>query len=102
LIETREGERGQGSGLFAGVDTALHGHAAYVALVDTARALLNPSHPAAIVPLLARALHALGSAPADTAQRAPLEAALATAAGVSLDGGGCGWSHPCFRWRRAS
>jgi len=86
LIETREGERGEGSGLFAGVDTVLHGHAAYVALVDTARALLNPSHPAAIVPLLARALHALGSAPADTAQRAPLEAALATAAGVSLDG----------------
>src|SRR5207302_81900 len=53
---------------------------------DTAGALLNPSHPAAIVPVLARALHALGSAPADTAQRAPLEVALATAAGVSLDG----------------
>src|SRR3989442_9828486 len=88
LIETREAGsgKGEGDGLFAGVDTVLHGHAAYVALVDTARALLNPSHPAAIVPVLARALHALGSAPADTAQRAPLEAALATAAGVSLDG----------------
>ena len=88
LIETREGGRGkgEGDGLFAGVDTVLHGQARFVALVDTARALLNPSHPAAIVPVLARALHALGSAPADTAQRAPLEVALATAAGVSLDG----------------
>src|SRR5207247_2413490 len=55
-------------------------------LVDTARALLNPSRPAAIVPLLARALYALGSAPADSGQRAPLEVALAAAAGVSLDG----------------
>src|SRR3989454_10357294 len=88
LIETREGGSGRGEGneLFAGVDTVLHGQARFLALVDTARALLNPSHPAAIVPLLARALHALGSAPADTAQRAPLEAALATAGGVSLDG----------------
>src|SRR5438876_928072 len=72
--------------IFPGTPRIHHGRAAYVALVDTARALLNPSHPAAIVPVLARALHALGSAPADTAQRAPLEVALATAAGVSLDG----------------
>src|SRR2546426_6414965 len=88
LIETREGGSGRGEGneLLAGVDPVLHGQARFLALVDTARALLNPSHPAAIVPLLARALHALGSAPADTAQRAPLEAALATAGGVSLDG----------------
>src|SRR3989442_2937891 len=88
LIETREGGRGKGEGddLFAGVDTVLRGQARFVALVDTARALLNPSRPAAIAPVLARALHALGSAPADTGQRAPLEVALATAAGVSLDG----------------
>ncbi len=86
LIETREGGRGEGDGLFAGVDTVLHGQARFVALVDTARALLNPSRPAAIVPLLARALYALGTAPADSGQRAPLEVALAAAAGVSLDG----------------
>src|SRR5439155_1219297 len=84
LVETREGGRGkgEGDGLFAGVDTVLHGQARFVALVDTARALLNPSHPAAIVPVLARALHALGSAPADTAQRAPLEGALYDWTGV--------------------
>src|SRR5439155_961445 len=86
LIETRAGGRGEGDGLFAGVDTVLHGQARFVALVDTARALLNPSRPAAIVPLLARALYALGSAPADSGQRAPREVALAAAAGVSLDG----------------
>jgi LmbE family N-acetylglucosaminyl deacetylase len=88
LLETRGGGLGTwGDGeLFAGVDTVLHGAARYVALVDSARSLLNPSRPAAIVPLLARALRALGSDPADTARRALLERALANAAGVSLDG----------------
>jgi len=45
---------------------------------------LNPSHPDAIVPLLARARHELGGA--DSGQQALLDQTLAVAAGVALDG----------------
>ena len=55
FIEWRERSRGpgDGAGLFSGVDTVLHGKERYVALIDSARARLNPSQPGAIVPLLA-------------------------------------------------
>ncbi len=80
-------------GLFAGVDTALHGAAAYVALVDSARAALNPLRPEAILPLLARAAAALGkgTGPIETEQRATLGRALAAAAGVEVDGVADDW-----------
>ena len=84
LLETRRGRDGPDGGLFAGVDTLLHGSEGYVALIDSARARLNPSRPSTIVPLLARALRALGDG--DAGQREILEGALATAAGVSIDG----------------
>ncbi len=87
FIEWRDASRGatdRAGGLFAGVDTLLHGQARYAALIDAARARLNPSRPEAIVPLLVRALGALGNAVPE--QRAILEQALATAAGVSIDG----------------
>lgn len=88
FVEWRDRSRGtrDGDGLFAGVDTVLAGKAAYVALVDSARALLNPLHPGAIVPLLARAVAALGEA--EPGQRDVVERALAAAAGVSIDGVG--------------
>ncbi len=86
FVEWRDRGRGtkDGDGLFAGVDTVLHGRARYVALLDSARARLNPSRPAAILPLLARALRELGDA--DPEQRETLERALAAAAGVAIDG----------------
>ena len=76
-----------------GVDTALHGAAAYVALIDSARAALNPLRPEAIVPLLARAAAALGkgTGPIETEQRATLGRALAAAAGVEVDGVADDW-----------
>src|SRR5437899_521785 len=85
FVEWRAGGRGtrDGDGLFAGVDTVLHDRARYVALLDSARARLNPSRPAAIVPLLARALRELGAA--DAEERETLQEALASAAGVSID-----------------
>src|SRR5207247_6906090 len=45
FVEWRDGRRGtkDGDGLFAGVDTVLHGRARYVALLDWARVRLNPS-----------------------------------------------------------
>jgi hypothetical protein len=70
--------------VFSGVDTVLPGQARYAALIDSARARLNPSHPEAIVPLLARARRELGSADSD--QQALLDQTLAAAAGVALDG----------------
>ena len=91
FVEWRDGRRGtkDGDGLFAGVDTVLHGRARYVALLDSARVRLNPSRPAAIVPLLVRALRELGRGTVgetDDEQRESLEHALAAAAGVAIDG----------------
>ena len=83
LVATRARSGGP-DGLFSGVDTALAGHERYVALIDSARRALNPYHPADVVPYLARALEAL--TPADSAQRTILEAALANAASVVVDG----------------
>ena len=95
LWEERDSGRGtrDGNGLFAGVDTVLRGQARYVALVDSARAALNPLHPEALVPLLARALDALGNGTnaVDTEQRALLSHALAAAAGVEIDGVADDW-----------
>ncbi|PYP15512.1 MAG: hypothetical protein DMD52_10470 [Gemmatimonadetes bacterium] len=75
---------GGGSGVFAGIDTVFPGAAHYAMLLDSARALLNPSHPGAIVPLLARALRELGDG--DGEQQDMLRGALAAAAGVAVDG----------------
>ncbi len=87
LLETRRAGGGDAdAGLFAGVDTLLPGRERYAALIDTARARLNPAHPEAVVPLLAEALRQLGPAPADAEQRGLAQRALAAAAGVSLDG----------------
>src|SRR5437879_4454247 len=82
----REGGRGtkDGDGLVAGVDTLFPGKARYAALIDSARAELNPTRPDAIAPLLARALGEVGAA--DSGQQAILEEALAAAAGVVIDG----------------
>jgi len=87
FIEWRDRGRGtgDGEGLFAGVDTLLPAQARYAALIDSARARLNPSHPETIVPLLARARHELAS-DADSSQLLLLDQALATAAGVAIDG----------------
>jgi LmbE family N-acetylglucosaminyl deacetylase len=81
LVASKVGDAGD---LFAGVDTVWRGHETFRALIDSARAELNPYAPAAIVPYLSRALLALG--PGDTEQRTILEGALATAAGVAVDG----------------
>ena len=75
---------GDANGLFAGVDTVWRGHEKFRALIDSARAALNPYAPAGIIPYLSRAQQALG--PGDTEQRTILESALATAAGVAVDG----------------
>jgi LmbE family N-acetylglucosaminyl deacetylase len=81
LAATKAGVSG-GNDLFAGVDTTVRA-GAFAALVDSARRQLNPWRPAAIVPVLARAVAAL---PADAAeQRRILERSLAEAAGVVLD-----------------
>lgn len=71
---------------FAGVDTTWHGAGMdrYAALIDSARAALNPFRPAAVLPYLGRALHLLG--PSQSEQRPLLERAIAIAAGVSIDG----------------
>jgi LmbE family N-acetylglucosaminyl deacetylase len=86
LLATRPGASAMGGGLFAGVDTTVHGAGMerYAVLIDSARATLNPWRPAAVLPYLSRALHLLGSADAD--QRALLERAFAIAAGVAIDG----------------
>jgi LmbE family N-acetylglucosaminyl deacetylase len=90
LLATRTGAGGLGSGtsgaetsIFAGVDTAIR-VVGYAALIDSARAVLAPWRPSTTVPCLVRALRLVGSA--DTVQRALLERAIATAAGVSVDG----------------
>ena len=86
FLEWRERGRGtgDGDGVFSGVDTLPPTQARYAALIDSARARLNPSHPEVIVPLLARARRELGSA--DSGQQALLDQTLAAAAGVALDG----------------
>lgn len=86
FLEWRDKARGtaDGEGLFAGVDTLPPGQARYAALIDSARAHLNPSHPEAIVPLLARARRELAAG--DSSQQLLLDQALATAAGVAIDG----------------
>jgi LmbE family N-acetylglucosaminyl deacetylase len=69
--------------LFAGVDTTVH-TPGYGVLIDSARAALTPWRPAATLPYLGRALRLLGAA--DSVQHALLERAIATAAGVTIDG----------------
>jgi LmbE family N-acetylglucosaminyl deacetylase len=69
--------------LFAGVDTVVHAPG-YSPLIDSARAAITPWRPAATLPYLVRALRALGGA--DSVQRALLERAIASAAGVTIDG----------------
>ena len=76
---------GPDTSLFSGVDTVLRGPTAarFVALVDSARARLNPWRPAEVLPLLLRA-HALVPA-GDAERRATLDRAIAIAAGVAID-----------------
>jgi len=69
--------------LFAGIDTTIH-VAGFSALIDSARAALTPWRPGATVSYLTRALRVLGSA--EVEQRSLLEHAIATAAGVTIDG----------------
>jgi LmbE family N-acetylglucosaminyl deacetylase len=69
--------------MFAGVDTTIH-LAGYASLIDSARAALNPWRLSATLPFLLRASRLLGAA--DTVQRALLDRAIATAAGVTVDG----------------
>jgi len=90
LLATRLGTGGLGLGtsgaetsVFAGVDTAIR-VAGYAALIDSARAGLTPWRPSTTLPYLVRALRLVGTA--DTVQRALLERAIATAAGVTIDG----------------
>jgi LmbE family N-acetylglucosaminyl deacetylase len=84
LITTRPGATG--TGLFAGIDTVVHGGGMerYAPLIDSARAALSPWRPAAALPYLSRALRVLAGSDAD--QRALLERAVAIAAGVAIDG----------------
>jgi len=92
LVETTgtgdQTPRRQGD-LFAGIDTTLGpGLARYVALVDSARALLTPRDPSRILPHLAGALDELRrNAPADVraAKEPLLSEAIANAAGVVVD-----------------
>lgn len=74
---------GAETSMFAGVDTSVH-VAGYAALIDSARAALTPWRPAATLPFLLRASRLLGTA--DTLQRRLLDRAIATAAGVTVDG----------------
>jgi len=69
--------------IFTGLDTTIH-VPGYAALIDSARAALTPWRPSGSLPYLLRALRRVGTA--DTAQRALLERAITTAAGVTIDG----------------
>ena len=80
--EPGAGSNGESS-MFTGVDTTIH-VAGFAALIDSARGALTPWRPAASLPYLLRASHLLGNA--DTLQRRLLDRAIATAAGVSVDG----------------
>lgn len=77
------GNGGAETSLFTGVDTTIH-VAGLAALMDSARAALTPWRPAATLPYLLRALRLVGTA--DSLQRALLERAIATAAGITVDG----------------
>jgi LmbE family N-acetylglucosaminyl deacetylase len=81
LVDSKVGTANE---LFAGVDTVWHGREPFRAAIDSARARLNPYAPDALVPLLARASGLLG--PDDAEQRAILDGAIATAAGLVVDG----------------
>ncbi|OLC85724.1 MAG: hypothetical protein AUI86_11500 [Gemmatimonadetes bacterium 13_1_40CM_3_66_12] len=90
LIATKAPSAGAGSNggetsMFTGVDTTIH-VTGYAALIDSARAALNPWRPSAALPYLLRASRLLGSASADSVQRGLLDRAIAMAAGVTLDG----------------
>ena len=82
LLASKTPQPGETS-VFAGVDTTIP-VSGYAALIDSARAALNPWHPAATLPYLLRASRLLGTA--DSAQRELLDRAIAAAAGVTLDG----------------
>src|SRR2546429_4588737 len=87
FVEGRDRGRasdGGGSGVFAGVDTLFPGAAHSAMLIDSARAMLNPSHPGARVPVLARALRELGDG--DGEQQDIVRGTVAAAAGVAVDG----------------
>ncbi len=85
LLATRApGAAAGDAGLFAGVDTVLRGRERFRALIDSARARLDPWAPAAVVPYLTAALGEPGPDPGDA--REILERALAAAAGVAIDG----------------
>jgi len=79
------GRNGGETSMFTGVDTTIH-VTGYAALIDSARAALNPWRPSAALPYLLRASRLLGSASADSVQRGLLDRAIAMAAGVTLDG----------------
>jgi len=82
LLATKSPQPGETS-VFTGVDTTIH-VPGYAALIDSARAALTPWRPSATLPYLIRALRLVATA--DTVQRALLERAIATAAGVTIDG----------------
>jgi len=77
------GSTGAETSMFTGVDTTIH-VAGYAALIDSARAALNPWRLSASLPYLLRASRLLGAA--DSVQRGLLDRAIATAAGVAIDG----------------
>ncbi|HMG18786.1 MAG TPA: PIG-L family deacetylase [Gemmatimonadales bacterium] len=82
LVSSKAGPVSETS-IFSGVDTTVH-VIGYGALIDSARAALTPWRPAATLPYLIRAQRLLGGA--DSLQGALLERAIATAAGVTIDG----------------
>jgi len=82
LLASKSPQPGETS-VFTGVDTTIP-VTGYAALIDSARAALTPWRPGATLPYLIRALRLLG--PADSVQRALLERAITTAAGVTIDG----------------
>jgi LmbE family N-acetylglucosaminyl deacetylase len=73
---------GAETSVFAGIDTVVP-VAGFSALIDSARAALSPWRPSTTLSYLIRALRLLGTA--DSVQRALLERAIATAAGVTVD-----------------
>jgi len=83
LLATKSGAAGGETSVFTGVDTTIH-VPGYAVLVDSARTALTPWRPSASLPYLIRALRLGGMV--DTVPRALLERAIATAAGVSVDG----------------
>jgi len=79
------GSNGGETSMFTGVDTTIH-VSGYAALIDSARAALNPWRPSAALPYLLRASRLLGSASPDSVQRGLLDRAIAMADGVTIDG----------------